>query len=90
VPPPTPNPEGWLAQSLQVVSDQPFEIRAFSSENTDIDDPVWSPDGKSVIVDHFLGAVEISPTQMLPRRELWVLNLDGTGQLLDTNALAAA
>ncbi len=88
--PSTPDTEGWLAQSLEVVSDQPFEIQAFSIQSGDqVEGPVWSPDSSSVIVDHFFDVQEISPTQMLPGRRLWVLNLDGTGQPLDTNTLAA-
>ncbi len=90
VSPPTPDPNGWLAQELRVVSDEPFDIQAFPLElHDEVQRAIWSPDGKNIIVDRFLGAKQVSPTLMVPVRELWVLDLDGRGVLLAKNALAA-
>lgn len=89
--PPTPNPAGWLAQKLRVISDEPFEVRSFPIRPGDqVEASVWSPGSKQLIVDRIFGAEQVSPNEMVPKRELWALNLDGTGRLLDVNALAAA
>ncbi len=78
----------WTAQDLRVISDEPFKITAFPVENSEkIDGPVWSPDGQVVILNRFLGAEQISATEMLPRRELWAIRLDGTGEMIAENAL---
>lgn len=91
MPPPTPDPDGWLAEKLRVVSDEPFRIQAFPLDPSDeIQRPIWSPDGKNIIVDRFLGTKQVSPTLMIPVRELWVLDLDGRGVLLAQDALAAS
>ncbi|MBX3054698.1 MAG: PD40 domain-containing protein [Caldilineaceae bacterium] len=90
---PTPANPGrpvWTAQNLRVVSDEPFEIRAFVFRDTDeVDDPKWSPDGQAIIVNRTTGFEKINDSLLLPLRELWVLQLDGTGELLGENISAA-
>lgn len=91
MPPPTPDPDGWLAEKLRVVSDEPFKIQAFSLEtNDEVERPIWSPNSENIVVDRFLGAKQVSPTLMIPIRELWVLDLNGAGVLLAEEALAAS
>lgn len=90
---PTPvNPERpvWTAQNLRIVSDEPFAINAFVlGDNDKVDDPKWSPDGASIIVNRTTGFEQINEKLLLPNQELWVLQLDGTGESLGENTLAA-
>lgn len=78
-------------QALTILTDTKFEIQAFSIQpDEQVEMPVWHPNSTLVLVDHFVGTTVITPTQMLPLRELWVLNLDGGGQKIGNNVLAGA
>lgn len=87
--PPTPDPDGWLAEKLRIVSDVSFEIQPFPIEKDDaIEAAAWSPDSQRILVDRVYGWDQVSSKTMMAVRDLWVLNLDGTGTLLSQNALA--
>jgi len=87
--PPTPDPDGWLAERLRIVSDVSFEIQTFSIGKDDaIEAAAWSPDSQRIVIDRVYDWDEVSPKIMMAVRDLWVLNLDGTGTLLSQNALA--
>lgn len=79
----------WATQALVTLTDNEFQVQAFAIQpNEQVEMPIWHPDSAQVLVDHYMGTTFITPTQMLPLRALWVLNLDGTGHKIGDNALA--